>query len=63
MATTSSNGMGDRISMPISVGSSSDETLSRGPWLLLRQRYELPFGINVVQFSYIFLYIFFFIYL
>ena len=47
--------MGDRISMSISVDSSSDETLNRGPMaLLLRRQYEFPSGINIglVQFSF-----------
>ena len=44
--------MGDRCGMSISADSPSDETLNRGPLaLLLRQQYEFPFGINIVQFS------------
>ena len=44
--------MGDSISMSISVDSHSDETLNRGPLaLLLWQRYEFRFGINIVHFS------------
>ena len=44
--------MGDRISMPISTDSPSDETLNRGPLaLLLRRQYEFPFGIDIVQLS------------
>ena len=44
--------VGDRISMSISVNSSLDETLKWDPLaLLMRQQYEFPFGINVVQFS------------
>ena len=44
--------MGDRISMSISGDIPSDETLNRGPLtMLLRQQYEFPFGINIVQFS------------
>ena len=32
--------------------SALDETLNRGPLaLLMRQQYEFPFGINIVQFS------------
>ena len=47
--------MGDRISMSISVDSPSDETLNRGPLaLLLRRQYEVPFGINIMQFSFLF---------
>ena len=43
---------GDRSGMSISADSPSDETLNRGPLaLLLRQQYEFPFGINIVQFS------------
>ena len=43
--------MGDRISILISVGSPSDETLNRGFLaLLLWRQYEFPFGINKVQF-------------
>ena len=45
--------MGDRTSISISVDSPSDETLNRGPLaLLLRQQYEFPLGINIVQFSF-----------
>ena len=44
--------MVDRISMSNSVDSPSDETLNRGPLLLLlRRQYEFPFGIIIVQFS------------
>ena len=44
--------MGDRICMSIFVDSPFDETLHRGPLVLLLQRqYEFPFGINLVQFS------------
>ena len=44
--------MGDRSGMSISVDSHSDETLNRGPLaLLLRQQYEFPFWIKIVQFS------------
>ena len=40
------------ISMSISVDSPLDETLNRGPLvLLLRRQYEFPFGINIVKFS------------
>ena len=47
--------MGDRITMSISADSPSDETLNRGPLaLLVRRQYEFPFGINVVQFSFLF---------
>ena len=43
--------MGDHISMSISVDSHSDETLNQSPLaLLLRQQYEFPFGIDIVQF-------------
>ena len=43
--------MGDRISMSISVDNASDETFNRGPLaLLLRQKYEFLFGINLVHF-------------
>ena len=46
--------MDDRISILIFVDSPSDETLNRGPLvLLLRQQHELPFGINIVQFSFL----------
>ena len=44
---------GDRISMSISVDIDSplDETLNRGPLVqLLRQQYEFPFRINILQF-------------
>ena len=45
--------MGDRSGMSISADSPSDETLNRGPLvLLLRWQYEFPFGINIVQFSF-----------
>ena len=45
--------MGYRISMSIYVDSPLDETLNRGPLaLLLRQQYEFPFGIDIVQFSF-----------
>ena len=51
--------MGDRISMSISVDSPSDETLNRGPVALLLQRqYEFPFGINIVQFSFSFFFMY-----
>ena len=44
--------MGDHSGVSISADSPSDETLNRGPLaLLLRQQYEFPFGINIVQFS------------
>ena len=44
--------MDDRIGMSISADSPLDETLNRGPLALLLQRqYEIPFGINIVQFS------------
>ena len=47
--------MGDRGGMSISVDSSSNETLNRGPLaLLLRRQYEFPFEINIVQFSFFF---------
>ena len=40
------------ICMSISADSSSNETLNRGPLVLLLQRqYEFPFGIDKVQFS------------
>ena len=43
--------MGDRMGMPISADSPSDDTLKRGPLaLLLRRQYEFPFGINLMQF-------------
>ena len=49
--------MGDRGGMSISVDSPSDETLNRGPMaLLLRRQYEYPFGINIVQYSAIFIF-------
>ena len=49
--------MGDRCGMSISADSPLDETLNRGPLaLLLRRQYELPFGINTVQFSFFFIY-------
>ena len=47
--------MDDRSGMSISADSPLDETLNRGPLvLLLRQQYKFPFGINIlyiVQFS------------
>ena len=44
--------MGDCIGMSITADSPSDETLNRGPLvLLLRRQYEFPFRINIVQFS------------
>ena len=47
--------MGDSIGVSISADSPSDETLNRGPLaLLLRQQYELSFGIDIVQFSFFF---------
>ena len=47
--------MSDRISMSISVDSSSDETLNQGSLvLLLWQQYEFPFWINIAQFSFFF---------
>ena len=46
--------MDDCISISISVDSPSDETLNRGPIvLLLRQQQEFPFRINIVQFLYL----------
>ena len=46
---------GYRSGISISADSPSDETLNRGPLaLLLRQQYEFPFGINIVQFSFFF---------
>ena len=48
--------MGDCCGMSISADSPLDETLNRGPLaLLLRDQYEFPFGINIVQFSFFFL--------
>ena len=48
--------MGDRSSMLISADNPSDETLNQGPLaLLLRQQYEFPYGINIVQYSFLFL--------
>ena len=45
--------MGDCIGMSITADSPSDETLNRGPLvLLLRRQYEFPFGIDIVQFSF-----------
>ena len=39
----------------LSADSPSDETLNQGPLaLLLRRQYEFPFGINKVQFSFLF---------
>ena len=50
--------IGDRSGMSISADSPLDETLNRGPLaLLLRQQYEFPFGINIVQFSFSFFFI------
>ena len=47
--------MGDRSGMSISADSPSDETLNRGPRvLLLGRQYEFPFGINIVPFSFFF---------
>ena len=47
--------MGDCISMSISIDSPSEETLNRGPLVLLLWRlYEFHFGINIVQFSFSF---------
>ena len=47
--------MGDRCSMSISADSPWDETLNQGPLaLLLRRQYEFPFGISIVQFSFLF---------
>ena len=44
--------MGDHDSMSISVDSPLDESLNRDPLAqLLWGQYELPFGINIVQFS------------
>ena len=44
--------MGDCISMSISADSSLCETLNRGPLaILLRRKYEFPFGIDKVLFS------------
>ena len=44
--------MGDRCGMSISADSPSDETLNRGPLvLLLRRQYEFPLRYNIVQFS------------
>ena len=43
------------VSMSISVDSSSDETSNQGLLaLLLRRQYELPFGIDIVQFLFFF---------
>ena len=40
-----------RISMSISVDSTSDEILNQGPLaLLLRRQYEFSFGINIFSF-------------
>ena len=51
--------MGDRSSMSISADSPSDETLNRGPLaLLLRRQYEFPFDITIVQFSFLFFFVF-----
>ena len=47
--------MGYRSGMLISADSPLDDTLNRGPLaLLLRQQYEFPLGINIVQFSFSF---------
>ena len=47
-----STGIGDRISISISGDNRSDETLKlMSLALLLRRKYEFPFGINLVQFS------------
>ena len=41
-------GMGDCISMSISVDSLLDETLNQGPLaLLLKQQYKFPSGLNI----------------
>ena len=41
--------------MSISADSPLDETLNQGPLaLLLRQQYEFPSGIEIVQFSFFF---------
>ena len=45
--------MGDRSGMSISADSPSDETLNLGPLALrLGRRYEFPFRIDIVQFSF-----------
>ena len=47
--------MSDGIRMSISGDSPSDVTLNWGPQsLLLRQQYEFPFQIDIVQFSFSF---------
>ena len=47
--------MDGRISMSIFGDILSDETLNRGPLvMLLRRQYEFPFGINIVIFFFLF---------
>ena len=49
--------MGDRSSISISADSPLDETLNQGPLALLLQRqYEFPFRINIVKFSFFFIF-------
>ena len=50
-----SDWMGYHFSKSISVDSPLNDTLNRGPLVqLLRRQYEFPFGINIVQFSFLY---------